>query len=745
LQSSPTQQTVHLLHPSPVRSDRAWAKVGCALRRVLAMITVLFMLPIAHAALAETSPPAEVRELLKLLDDPVVRGWLQANQPPPQGPAPQPSPPPPPTPASNAAETSPAEFLSDRLTRIRRHLAGLSGAVQRIPDEAQGAAGRAAAEFKSRSFYGTILLVIAFAGLGFGFEAIYRRAIASSRRALAGLPLNSFAERGRVHMLRLALALGRVASFGIGSIGAFLLFDWPPLLRETVLAVLLAVLAACLGAVVLGFLLDPSPIRRMRSDTPFRLIPMSDEAARFWYARSLLFVGYFAAGYAVVMLMRTHGFSREVSFLAAYTLGLGLLAIAIEATWRRPIDAPEGSTAERRRAGDLLITFHLVLLWLTWVTGALGLFWIGVYVVFLPKAIKLGGTVARTVIGREATPSSGQTSIAAVLVERGVRASLLIMAALWLAYVLEINPDTLQAQDTLVSRIGRGVAASVVILLLADLIWQLGRAGITRALARIGLAEGLSAAESARRSRLRTLLPILRNMLLVVVLVTSVLMVLSSLGIEIGPLIAGAGVIGVAIGFGSQTLVKDIISGVFYMLDDAFRVGEYIQSGTYKGTVESFSLRSVKLRHHRGPVYTVPFGSLGAVQNMSRDWVIDKFVVRVVYDTDLAKVKKIIKAIGAELAADPEFSPFILETLKMQGVDQFGEFAIDLRFKMMTKPGEQFAIRRRAFALIKQAFAESGIQFALPTVQIAGPAADAGRLAAAKEALDLVKKPEAAE
>src|SRR5215208_6160723 len=113
------------------------------------MITVLFMLPIAHAALAGTSPPAEVRELLKLLDDPVVRGWLQANQPPPQGPAPQPSPPPPPTPASNAAETSPAEFLSDRLTRIRRHLAGISGAVQRIPDEAQGAAGRAAAEFKS--------------------------------------------------------------------------------------------------------------------------------------------------------------------------------------------------------------------------------------------------------------------------------------------------------------------------------------------------------------------------------------------------------------------------------------------------------------------------------------------------------------------------------------------------------------------------------------------------------------------
>ena len=105
------------------------------------------------------------------------------------------------------------------------------------------------------------------------------------------------------------------------------------------------------------------------------------------------------------------------------------------------------------------------------------------------------------------------------------------------------------------------------------------------------------------------------------------LMALSALGVEIGPLIAGAGVVGVAVGFGAQTLVKDVISGIFYLLDDAFRVGEYIQSGSYKGTVESFSLRSVKLRHHRGPVYTVPFGELGAVQNMSRDWVIDKFQI----------------------------------------------------------------------------------------------------------------------
>jgi small-conductance mechanosensitive channel len=226
--------------------------------------------------------------------------------------------------------------------------------------------------------------------------------------------------------------------------------------------------------------------------------------------------------------------------------------------------------------------------------------------------------------------------------------------------------------------------------------------------------------------------------LFAIVLVVTLLMVLSALGIDVGPLVAGAGAFGVAIGFGAQTLVKDIISGVFYLLDDAFRVGEYIQSGSYKGTVESFSLRSVKLRHHRGPLYTVPFGQLGAVQNMSRDWVIDKLTVSVTYDTDLEKVKKLIKEIGATLKADPELGPHILERLlKMQGVEQFGDYAIQIRLKMMTKPGEQFVIRRWAYALIKKAFDANGIGFAFPTVQVAGGGSAAVAAAAQHETVRL--------
>jgi hypothetical protein len=140
------------------------------------------------------------------------------------------------------------------------------------------------------------------------------------------------------------------------------------------------------------------------------------------------------------------------------------------------------------------------------------------------------------------------------------------------------------------------------------------------------------------------------------------------MGIEIGPLIAGAGVLGVAIGFGAQTLVKDIISGMFFLLDDAFRVGEYIQSGNFKGTVESFSLRSVKLRHLNGQLHTVPFGDLKAITNYSRDWVVETLHLVVTYDTDLDLLEDVVAAVSAELMADPVLGPEMIEPLRSLGV-----------------------------------------------------------------------------
>ena len=299
----------------------------------------------------------------------------------------------------------------------------------------------------------------------------------------------------------------------------------------------------------------------------------------------------------------------------------------------------------------------------------------------------------------------------------------------------------LAGQDPLFARIVHGVLTIVVILLIADVVWHAAKAAIDSKLAQTADLGQPSSEEARRRARLHTLLPIFRNVLFALVIADAVMMALAELGVEIGPLIAGASVVGVAIGFGAQTFVRDVIAGMFYLLDDAFRVGEYIQSGNYKGTVEGFSIRSVRLRHHRGPVYTVPFSLLGAIQNQSRDWVIDKIAVGITYDSDLERARKLIKQIGLDLAHDPEFAPLILEPLKMQGVEQLGDFAVQIRMKMMTLPGEQFVIRRKAYAMIKKAFDANGIKFASPTVSVtseAEPSTDA-TAAVAHRALEMAK------
>jgi small-conductance mechanosensitive channel len=197
-----------------------------------------------------------------------------------------------------------------------------------------------------------------------------------------------------------------------------------------------------------------------------------------------------------------------------------------------------------------------------------------------------------------------------------------------------------------------------------------------------------------------------------------VLITLRAVGINIGPLLAGAGILGLAIGFGSQTLVKDILSGVFFLMDDAFRVGDYIETAGTKGMVEHISLRSLRLRHPRGMVYTIPFGDMGSVQNFSRDYIITKLDVRVRYDADIDKIRKIVKKISQELEQDEENGQLLLSKIKSQGVREMDDSAMILRVKFKTKPGDQFIIRREVYRRIQERFRAEGIEFAHRNVTV---------------------------
>ena len=222
-------------------------------------------------------------------------------------------------------------------------------------------------------------------------------------------------------------------------------------------------------------------------------------------------------------------------------------------------------------------------------------------------------------------------------------------------------------------------------------------------------------------SRSETLLLLLRKTLVFLMFAVVALLLLSSMGINIGPLLAGAGVAGLAIGFGAQTLVKDIIAGIFFLIDDAFRVGDYIETSGQKGMVEHISLRSLRLRSPRGPVHTIPFGGMGTVTNNSRDYIISKLDFRVRYDTDVDKVRKIIKKINKKIMKDDEMGPVMLDKVKSQGVRELDDSAMIMRVKFKTIPGEQFVIRREVFRMMQEAFRENGIEFAHRNVTVYMP------------------------
>jgi len=301
----------------------------------------------------------------------------------------------------------------------------------------------------------------------------------------------------------------------------------------------------------------------------------------------------------------------------------------------------------------------------------------------------------------------------------------------------------------------RSALSILLILLLSFITWQLIKARIDQKIKEeMPDDDGEAEEGGAGGSRMGTLLVLLRKFVFTVMFVMVALIILASLGVNIGPLIAGAGVFGLALGFGAQTLVKDIIAGVFFLIDDAFRVGDFIECSGTKGSVEHISLRSLRLRNARGPVHTIPFGSMGTVTNMSRDYIITKLDFRVRYDTNVDKVRKIIKKINVQIAQDPEMGPNLLDKIKSQGVKELDDSAMIMRLKFKTIPGEQFVIRREVFRMIQESFRDNGIEFAhrnvtvyLPPDESAGEPdkkatiAGAAAAAAAAQAEEAKEKP----
>ena len=505
-----------------------------------------------------------------------------------------------------------------------------------------------------------------------------------------------------------------------------------------------------------------------------RLAPMSDENARFlhrWIVAMTVVAGFFGA---LAIMLQTAGVSNALYLLVYSGAGVGVSVMLVIMIWqgRRQV-ADAICPPECRAAGDgqtsslkakFAATWHLFAT--AYVVG-IGIYWVGsvltggqvtilklIYSLFLiPIFIAIDQWVHRLlqIASGETTEIIDFSGDAAEREKRealkqemkaeagiGIHSYVPMIRRVYrfvlIAFLFFIITQ-LWGINLPLGRLLTGHVLDIVItLLLGFIFWQFVKARIDKKLKEeIPDSDEEMEEGGAGGSRIATLLLLLRKFILAVLVIMVTLIVLSSMGINIGPLIAGAGVVGLAIGFGAQTLVKDIIAGIFFLIDDAFRVGDYVSAGGAKGMVEHISLRSVKLRHPRGPVYTIPFGSLGSVQNMSRDYIITKLDFRVKYDTDVDKVRKIIKKINKKLAKDPEIGPVLLSKVKSQGIRELDDSAMVMRVKFKTVPGEQFIVRRHVFQMMQQAFRDAGIEFAHRNVTVYLPPEQIQQVASGSE------------
>jgi moderate conductance mechanosensitive channel len=552
-----------------------------------------------------------------------------------------------------------------------------------------------------------LILVI----VGAGFEWLYW--------TFAGAPLRGvISTTAATPRQAVLLALRRLVLLGFGltlftaaTLGAAMTLPWPPNVDVMVIGATALVVAVRGAWIVADVILSPHhPSLRLTTIKGHKSAAVVGGAA--WLTMLA------ATAVLLPQLLTTIGSAPHLAGATRVTLG-GLIAMSLLAAVS--IVSRRGKQGNNRRRGRPRFPRAFIAGFVIVATAMLALVGGGRVAALLADiaivAALLGASKRIVFFFWRDTAASDQEPAAEALpdmlplvVLSVVRFTMLLMGLVGVILILRLPFAVLVTGSNPLAQLAVHLVDALVLAFVAHLGWIAIRFAIDRRLRQLGPLD--SHASPTENTRLLTLLPLLRTTLAIGLLVLFVLSALWTLNIQIAPLLAGAGIFGLAIGFGAQTLVRDVISGVFFLIEDVFRIGEYIESGaTTKGTVEHISLRTVALRHHNGPLTFVPYGLLGTVRNDSRDWVIDKFNIPLPLSVDSEKIRKMIKGIGEDMTLDPELGQLIREPLKgkLYRVDPGLKI---FRCKFMTAPGHQFDVRAAALKNIEAALVEAGISFA---------------------------------
>ena len=615
-----------------------------------------------------------------------------------------------------ASENGLAAFAMKIVAEAKEKMETLGVDLAQAPEQFRGVAAASSEALMSGSGVRAFTYLLILLLVGSAAEWLYWTYAFAPYSALRAVQVSSPQQALR-HALRRLVFLGSgLLLFTVAAIGASAAFSWPRGVHELVIAATLLLLVLRLAWVGVTLLLAPG-------HPHLRLVPVEPRHAR-WLA---------AATMGIVLLLSLEGFVPELleriagagHAAAALRLAIAILtallligaALLFLGRRQRAAGTSPGRTPPRLSRA-FLAALAVIAVFAIWLINSTSTALI-VAIIAVVVALQMNLRELVNFFWDEA----GESGLLPTIVLSAARFVVVVLGLAACAIALDTAVTVLAASEKPLVLLGLRLLGVAALILLTNLVWITVKTSIDHRLSQIKPPEAHD--EPGPGARLLTLLPLLRVTAAVLLVVLLLMAALWTLGIEITPLLAGAGVVGLALGFGAQALVRDVIAGIFFLAEDAFRIGEYIESGTaIKGTVERITLRTVALRHHNGPLHFVPYGALGTVRNTSRDWVIEKFNIPMPIGTDSEKIRKMIKKVGEDMKADPEIGPLIMESLKGKlyridpGVKIF-------RCKFRTAPGKQFDVRAQALKRLEAALKTLGVGFADGTQTVLMPAGPA--------------------
>jgi len=570
-------------------------------------------------------------------------------------------------------------------------------------------------------------------GVGIIADVIARHYLRGGQRHLR--PVVKPRSLGRIGLLlaHSALELLPILAFAVAAYAVVAVVQPGAAVRLALLAIVSAVVIARTAFVICRFLLSPFA-------PTLRLFPLGDETAAYFYIWAKRLISLAVYGYFVLQVAVLLGLPDSAYELALKMLGLvwALLVVALILQSRDSVakmilhgaqdreDRLRNLTRLRRQfahSWHVLALLYLLAVYVTWATDVPGGFaYLGrgtgltvliLVLAWLALALLRAGFQRFLVINQDLLgryPMLEQrTNRYLPLLRRALAALIRIFALLAILGAWQVDIGSILAGAVAREIIGR--SATILLMLGAALaIWEIVDAAISFYLERRD-DDGKPILTS---SRARTLLPLVRNALLIVISLLAGLTILSELGVNIAPLLAGAGVVGLAIGFGAQTLVKDVITGAFILFEDTVNVGDVIAVNGISGTVEGMSVRTLKIRAGDGTLHSIPFGTVATVSNQSRDFGYYAIDVAVDYGESTDKVIAALREVFADLVRDPVYRSDILGGLEIQGVDRFTDNAVHIVAGIRTRALRQAPVGREFNRRMKIKFDELGIRFSPP-------------------------------